>query len=133
MVMNKPFITKADDKDLVELGQFIRDTRELRVEREWHIVFEKKSGKYLGYTKTTQKNPLYISRNPDLILIDKKTKKLLLVVELDGIIHRIKETDTEERNAQYKKAGVPMLIINKWEIETTIFNCLNDKLDEYFG
>ena len=127
------FSTKADDKDLVELGQFIRDTRPFRIEREWHILFEKKSGGFMGYYKSISKNPLYKSRNPDLIVIDKKTKQLLLVIEVDGDIHRIKETDTVERNEQYKKAGIPMLVISTWEIKTTLIDHVNKELDKIFG
>ena len=132
--MNNPFIIKADEKKLVELGQFIRDTRpSLRVEREWHIIFDKNSGKYLRYVKTTQKNPLQVSRNPDLIILDKKTKKLLLVIEIDGEIHRKKEIDTKERNEQYKKANIPIIAVSEWEIETNIFDYINTKLDNFLG
>jgi len=124
------FSFKDDDFDLVELGQFIRDTTKYRVEREWHILFNSNSGNFMGYYKTIPENPKYNSRNPDLILINKKTKGIELIIELDGDIHRIKETDTDERNEQYEKAGIPLLVINKWEMNTSIYDYVNKKLEE---
>lgn len=124
------FSYKDDDFDLVELGQFIRDTTKYKVEREWYILLSKKNGRYLGYAKTTPLEALCKCRNPDLILIDKKINRIELIIELDGDIHRIKEVDTEERNEDYKKAGIPLLVINKWEMNTSIYDYVNKKLEE---
>lgn len=124
---------KNDDVDLVTLGQFIRDTTNYRVEREWYIIFDKWSGSYLGYSKNIPKGFVNKVRNPDLIIIDKKTKKLLLVIEIDGSIHDKKFFDTEERNEEYFFAGVPLLVISKLEIETSIFDLVDKRLRERLG
>lgn len=127
------FSYKNDDVDLVELGQFLRETTGYRVEREWHILFVKYNGTYgtyFAYTKTVPDNPIYKSRNPDLILIDIKTGELKLVIEIDGSVHDHKLVDTEKRNEQYKKAGIPLLVINKLEIDTTIFDYVTRKIQE---
>lgn len=123
------FAYKDDDFDLVELGQFIRDTKNYRVEREWHLIFMQ-DGLNVGYHKTIPEGSCYHTRNPDLILISKKNKQLVLIIELDGDIHRIKELDTTERNAEYVKAKIPLLVINKWQIDTNIFDHVTKKLEE---
>jgi len=122
------FSFKNDDKDLVELGEFIRCSTKYRVEREWHLTFDN-DGKLRGYSKTIPEDSHYHSRNPDLILIDKKTHKLRLIIELDGDIHRIDETKTNNRNADYDRALLPYLVINTWEIETSIFDHVSHKLE----
>lgn len=124
------FSYKNDTMNLVELGQFLRETIDYRVEREWQILLDRNNGSFIGCYKQTVKSPLYKMRNPDLALIDKKTNKLILVIELDGDIHRVKEMDTEQRNDDYKKAGIPMIIINQWEIDTTIFDCVTKELNQ---
>lgn len=125
------FSYKNDTMNLVELGQFLRETTNCRVEREWWIVFDKReghSGAY--YYKNIDRKIWKGSRHPDLILIDKKTGIIKLIIELDGDIHRVKEFDTEQRNEDYKNAGIPLLVINQWEIDTTIFDYVTRKIKE---
>ena len=74
------FSYKNDDVELVDIGQFLRETTNYRVEREWYILFDKMTGEYMGYQETFNGNIKYKPRNPDLILIDKKTKKILIFV-----------------------------------------------------
>jgi len=128
------FSYKNDDVDLVEVGQFLRDTFKYRVEREWYIVLDKMSGKYMGFTRTVPDSIMTFKtekvRNPDLILIDKDTYKLKLIIEIDGGIHDKKFFGTEKRNEEYFFAGLPLLVINKSEIETTIFDLVNKKVRE---
>lgn len=125
------FSYKNDTPTLVELGQFLRDTTPYRVEREWYVMFGKESGNYIGFSKTFNGNPFYKPRNPDLILIDKKTNQLILVIEVDGEIHRVKEMDTEERNEDYANANIKMLIVNTWELKhTSIYDYVTQKLSE---
>ena len=126
------FSYKNDDVELVEVGQFIRDTTKYRVEREWYILFDRETGKYAGFKETFEnKQCLYANpKNPDLILIDKKTGKLVLIIEIDGGVHDKKFFDTEQRNEDYISAGLPLLVINKLEIETTIFDLVYKKLGE---
>lgn len=127
------FSYKNDERELVEVGQFIRDTTDYRVEREWYILFEKETGFYVGYSKTFNGNPKYKPRNPDLIIINKNTNQLLLVIEIDGSVHDVHISETEERNEEYRYAGVPLLVIDKREIETTIFDLVHKKLIERLG
>lgn len=127
------FSYKNDEVELVEIAQFIRDTTDYRVEREWHIIFDKMTGRYLMYRKTSDRNPHRHSRNPDIIIIDKKTNKLLLVIEIDGGVHDTRFSDTEERNNEYEFANVPLLVISKLEIETTIFDLVHKRIKERLG
>ena len=127
------FSYKNDDVELVDIGQFLRETTKYRVEREWYILFDKMTGKYIGYQETFNGNIKYKPRNPDLILINKKTKKIVLIIEIDGSVHDKKFADTEQRNEEYFLAGLPLLTINKLEIETTIFDLVDKKVREYLG
>ena len=68
------FSYKNDDVELVDIGQFLRETTDYRVEREWYILFDKMTGEYMGYQETFNGNLKYKPRNPDLILINKETK-----------------------------------------------------------
>ena len=125
------FSYKNDDVELVDIGQFLRDTTNYRVEREWYILFNKMTGEYVSYQETFNGNIKYKPRNPDLILIDKKTNKIVLIIEIDGGVHDKKFADTEERNEEYVMARLPLLTINKLEIETTIFDLGDKKVREY--
>jgi len=126
------FSYKNDDADLVEVGDFLRDTVGYKVEREWFIVFDKMTGEYLGYQKTfndvTRK---YKVHNPDLILINKKTRKLVLVIEIDGAVHDVHFLDTEQRNEDYYFAGVPLVVVNQRDITTTLIDLVNKKVREW--
>ena len=125
------FSYKNDDVELVDIGQFLRETTDYRVEREWYVLFDKMTGEYMGYQETFNGNLKYNPRNPDLILIDKKTKKIKLIVEIDGGVHDKKFANTEQRNEEYFLAGLPLLVISKLEIETTIFDLVDRKIREY--
>ena len=93
--------------------------------------YKYKSNKtYMSYSKNIPMEFANKIRNPDLILIDKKTNKLILVIEIDGGIHDKKFFDTEKRNEEYFFAGVPLLIISKLDIETTIFDLVYKKVSE---
>lgn len=124
------FAYKNDELDLVEIGQFLRDTTNYRVEREWYVILDKFSGTYKGYSKNIPKDMICKPRNPDLILIDKDTKKLVLIIEIDGDIHRVKYADTEERNSDYEDAGLPYITVEPFEIETNIFDLVTKKVAE---
>jgi len=52
-------------------------------------------------------------------------------IEIDGGVHDKKFADTEERNEEYIMARLPLLTINKLEIETTIFDLVDKKVREY--
>ena len=125
------FSYKNDDVELVDIGQFLRETTDYRVERELYILFNKMTGDYVGYQETFNGNTKYKPRNPDLILIDKNTKKIVLIIEIDGGVHDTKISNTEDRNEEYIMANLPLLTINKLEIETTIFDLVDKKVREY--
>ena len=125
------FSYKNDDVELVDIGQFLRETTNYRVEREWYIIFDKMTGEYMGYQETFNGNLKYKPRNPDLILIDKNKKKIILILEIDGGVHDKKFANTEQRNEEYFLAQLPLLTINKLEIETTIFDLVDKKIREY--
>jgi len=125
------FSYKNDDVELVELGQFLRETTKYRVEREWYIIFNQNTGEYMGYTPNSVAGMGKGIRNPDLILIDKETKKLKLVIEIDGGVHDVKWLNTQKRNEVYFMAGLPLLVIDKSEVETNLFDLVNKKVREY--
>ncbi len=128
------FSYKNDERELVELGQFLRETMDYRVEREWYIIFSKGTGEYAGFTANAVVDSVnYKVRNPDLMLIDKKTKKLVLVIEIDGLVHHIHFADTEQRNEEYFLAGVPLLVIDKEEVKTTLIDYLNKQVRKRLG
>ena len=130
------FSYKNDDVDLTEVGQFLRDTFKYRVEREWFIVFDKRKDHQFQnavYCETIPNRAKWDFKNPDLILIDKKTNKLILVIEIDGSVHDKKFLETEQRNEKYFMAGIPLLVINKLEITTTIFDLIYKKVSEIIG
>ena len=85
----------------------------------------------MGYQETFNGNIKYKPRNPDLILIDNNTKKIVLIIEIDGGVHDTKISNTEDRNEEYIMANLPLLTINKLEIETTIFDLVDKKVREY--
>lgn len=126
------FSYKNDDMDLVELGQFLRDTTGYRVEREWYVAFDKTTGDYIGFSKTVPNDFKYKVRNPDLMLITNEGK-LALIIELDGEIHNIHFLDTEHRNEIYFLAGVPFITLDKAEIKTNIFDLVTQKVGEKLG
>lgn len=126
------FSYKNDEVDLVEIGQFLRDTTKYRVEREWYVIFNKHTGVYMGYSaQAVVDNVNHKVRNPDLLLIDKDINKIVLIIEIDGSVHDVHYDDTEKRNAQYEYAKLPLLVIQKSEIETTIFDLVSRKVGEY--
>ena len=124
------FSYKNDDVDLVEVGQFLRETTKYRVEREWYIIFNRETSMYMGYTPNAVASQKV--KNPDLILIDKDTNTLRLIIEIDGSVHDKKFFKTEERNEYYFLAGLPLLVIDKSDITTTIFDLVHRKVEEYF-
>jgi len=122
--VNSNYTFKNDEVELTELGQFIRDVfPKYRVEVEWYILYDKITRKYMGYTKTIPIDSRYGFRNPDIMIIDKKTNKLLTCFELDGGIHtKTMFSDTKERNDLYEELKVPLIVCTKAEINKSIFD-----------
>ncbi len=137
------FSYKADEPELVEISQFIRDITDYRVEHDWYVILETLTGEYIDYTDKVVNNIAnsdnelngrkYKFRWSDILIIDKKTNKLKLIVEIDGGIHDVKIKNTNIRNDDYTNAGLPFVVIDKHEIETTIFDLVYKKIEEKLG
>ena len=129
MIGKGRFGYKNDTEELVDICQFLRGTIPgVIVQREHYILFKRTTGKYARYARTFDGDPEYKIRNPDIMIIDRKTRKLVLCIEIDGSIHDVLIDDTWKRDEQYLIGGVPLLVINKTEIETNIYTLLNNKL-----
>lgn len=123
---------KNDEVELVELGQFIRDVfPKVIVNVEWYIIYDKVSEKYLGYRRTIPHNYPHSFKWPDIMIINKKTKKIITCLELDGGIHtKTMFSSTEERDKLYKDIKIPLIVITKLEIETTVFDMVYKKIEK---
>jgi hypothetical protein len=127
------FSYKNDETELTDIGQFLRDTTNYGVGVEWYVFFDRMTGEYVKYVKAVMENTKYKIRNPDLILFNKETKKLVMVIEIDGSVHDVHFLDTQNRNEEYFYAGIPLITVTKSEIDTTIFDYITRKLDERLG
>lgn len=130
--MDSNYTYKDDEVELVELGRFIRDVfSNVIVNVEWCMIYDKITRKYMGYRKTIPVDFRYGFRNPDIIIIDKKTKKLITYLELDGGIH-IKTifSNTMKRNDLYDELKVPLIVITKAEITTSVFDKVHKELSK---
>ncbi len=122
--MSSNFTFKNDEVELTELGQFIRDVfPNVTVNIEWYMIYGKTTRKYMGYRRTIPNDYLYGFRNPDIMIIDRKTKKLITCLELDGGIHtKTMFSGTKERNDLYEELKVPLIVITKNAINKSIFD-----------
>ena len=130
--MSSNFVYKSDEVELVELGQFIRDVfQDVIVNVEWYMLYDKIIRKYMGYRKTIPIDCKYGFRNPDIMIINKKTKKLITCLELDGGIHtKTMFSDTKERNDLYGELKVPLIVITKAEITTSVYDKVHKELSK---
>lgn len=130
--MSSNYTYKNDEIELVELGQFIRDVfPQYTVNVDWFIVYEKIADIYIGYKETISKNYVNPCKRPDIMIIDKKTKKIITLLELDGGIHtKTMFSDTEERNKLYKRLQLPCIVITKAEITTSVFDKVHQELSK---
>jgi len=128
MTFNK-WAYKNDTAELVEFCQFIRDVYpKLTVIREGFVFFDKK-GKYSGYRTEKSIYDTMKFRNPDVIVLD-KYKKLLFCYEVDGSIHD-EMFDDNNRDKDYRIAGITLLVTNKLLMETTIINDAYPKIESF--
>ncbi len=130
--MSSNFTYKNDEVELVDLGQFIRDVfPNVIVHIEWYMIYGKESHKYMGYKEHIPVGYPHKFKNPDVMIINKKTKKLITCLELDGGIHtKTIFSDTEERNTLYKELKVPLIVITKAEIITTVYDKVHKELSK---
>ena len=130
--MNSNYTYKNDEVELVELGQFIRDVFPgYIVNVDWFIVYERIAETYIGYKETISKNYFNPCKRPDIMIIDSKTKKIITLLELDGGIHtKTMFSDTEERNKLYKKLQLPLIVITKDEITTSVYDKVHQELSK---
>lgn len=120
---------KNDTAELIELCQFIRDVYpKLIVKREPFLFFDTK-GKYIGYRDERYRDDTLKFRNPDVAVFN-KNMDLLFCYEVDGSIHD-EMFDESNRNKDYKKANIPLLVTNKLLMETTIINDAYPKIEKF--
>lgn len=128
---------KNDDQDLINIANCIREKfPNVSIKREWYIVFDSQCNFVMA-----QKNvPVAgIYRCPDLMIFDSKyideketiREKPILAFELDGGVHDVKWNKTQFRNKQYSDAKVPLVVTNKGEINTSIYDDALLKVSEY--
>lgn len=129
MVRSKAY--KNDTKDLVSLGQFLRDVfgKKLRVEREWFIIYDN-NDKFLGVSKTVPVGNTHRIKTPDLMLFN--GKKLICCIELDGSVHdTIGVGDTLARNELYERLGIPLIVLTKSEMGISMYDDCYGKVEPY--
>ena len=109
---------QSDIHLLIRLGKYIRNKWGLKFRREWYVGFNKVDGRVERIRRevTHREAEEYWWRNPDLLCIHER--KGLIIIEIDGAIHDRKLAKTEQRNEQYKKANVSLIIINLRDIKT---------------
>lgn len=119
------YTQKNDLPELTEIGQFLRDSfPDILVRIEWAILYNG-NDEYKGYSKVVYDDSEYQFRTPDIMLINKKTRKLLGCIEIDGSIHDVHMDDTEQRNKVYKDLGINLKIVDKGLLKiekTSIFD-----------
>lgn len=128
---------KHDDKELVEIGQFIRNAFPgYTVKRDWFVVFDSED----RYIRSQETQPMYDRnyRHPDLMVFPNKYKKSvviherpLIVHEIDGSVHDVKVEDTDKRNKQYENAELPLTVTNKRDITVSVFDDTYNKIEPY--
>lgn len=129
MRFNK-YAYKNDTAELIELCQFIRDMYpKLNVIREGFVFFNKEDGHYTGYSKNRSGYNLTKFRNPDVMVFDSEMN-LLFCYEVDGSIHD-EMFDDNNRDKDYRTAGIPLLVTNKLLMETTIINDAYPKIESF--
>lgn len=107
------YTQKNDLEELTEIGQFLRDNfPEVLVRIEWAILYNG-NDEYKGYSKVIYEDSEYKFRTPDIILINKKTRKLLGCIEIDGSIHDVHMDDTWKRNKVYEDLGINLKVVDK--------------------
>jgi len=128
-------LTANDTELLIEIRQWILQTYGINARREWYIGFNTKGGvDFVNETvdrKTAFKYRGRI-RCPDLHFLHKRYG--LFVIEVDGEIHDLKYTKTQERNYQYEQAGIKLIVINLASLKLdglTIRAYLNKRFDQW--
>lgn len=130
------FAYKNDEPELVELGQFLRDVFRVCVKREWFILFDKETDQYIRMQNKEPTDRKYKYRCPDLAIFHighKKSKnvitdKPLLCHEVDGTIHKLRMSETMDRNEQYKRAKIELTVTDKLSMSGSIFNDAYEKI-----
>ena len=118
---------KNDTEDLVELGQFLRESLNVRIEREW-CVFYDRNETFLGVGKNMPEGRICRFKTPDLMVFNKKNNKLICCVELDGSVHDLHLGDTMDRNELYENLGIPLVVITKSTMGVSMFDDAYNKV-----
>ena len=121
------FAYKNDTQDLVNLGQFLREAFNVRVEREWFIFY--RDDTFVGVSSTVPDTCTYSIKTPDLMLFE--GSKLICCVELDGKVHdTVAFGDTLDRNELYKTLGIPLVVINKGTLEVSMYDTAHREVEK---
>ena len=123
---------QKDEKENMDLANLLRTLPNIKVHREWFILFDTE-GRFIRVQEheptgdeLSMVSPRLKYRHPDFMIFRKLDRnrrgKLLCCMENDGQIHRIKAADTIERNEQYATAKIPLLVINKERVQISVFD-----------
>lgn len=127
----RKFAYKNDTGELVELGQFLRDAfqNKISVKREWFVIFDRESGKYLRTQEFIPRGFTGKYRTPDLIVFPISASKKTVITEMpilcledDGKIHVVDMEGTLKRNKDYERAGIDLVIVDKQKIKISVFD-----------
>jgi len=105
------------------LKQFSRDLRNFSTYSEVLLWNELKAGKLRGYKFNRQK-PLIT------YIVDFYSKKLNLVIEIDGVTHFEKENADTLRQKELEKLNLNFLRFNDLEVKEDLSNVIM-KIEEY--
>lgn len=106
--------TRENDIDAkIKLCNHIRRKYNLVPLRDWYLVFN--AGKLEGISKTIPRDigRDKVFRNPDIITYSQIG---LLIIELDGSVHRYHEQRTADRNRLYADAGIKYIVLNTKDV-----------------
>lgn len=121
--------TRENDlDDKIKLCNHIRSKLRVQPHRDWYIVFNA-DGKVTQVTNTIIVNTPGQIKNPDIVFLSNHG---IIVVELDGEVHRYHGERTRKRNELYTKAGIKWIALNLQKGDD-IIGKFDDEFTRVFG
>lgn len=117
-----------DIDDKIRLCNYIRDRFGLQPRRDWYLLFDD-GGRLVGIKNNVQKTDKANIRNPDILFLSPLG---LIVVELDGEVHRYHGERTRRRNDLYTNAGIKWIALNLQKGDNVIGK-FDDEFTRVFG
>ena len=109
------FVSKADDREIAEVCNFIHDVFKLKTINQGFVHFDDE-WRYVKVSKVVRDDEMPVKiRCPDITVL--KDGKPLCFIEIDGSIHDYHVWETEARNSIYRDAGLDLIVANKSELE----------------